>query len=60
MDYLKPTDHLSKLGVSNSTLEYWRKEGKGPPWVKWEGSIRYPLKELEAWQAQKPGIGGGK
>lgn len=41
MQLLKPAEVASILSVSESTLEAWRAQGKGPPWAKVEGRIRY-------------------
>lgn len=37
------------LGVSGRTLEAWRSQGKGPPYVRLHGRIVYRLRDLEAW-----------
>ncbi len=36
------------LAVSPRTLADWRLDGKGPPYVKLHGAIRYRLDDLEA------------
>ena len=37
------------LGLSASTLEKWRLQGKGPAWKRLGAKlVRYPLPELEA------------
>lgn len=48
--FLTPKQLAQQLGVSEKTLERWRKDGSGPPFVK-TGSkrIRYPIVGLEAW-----------
>lgn len=37
------------LAVSIDTLGRWRSEGKGPPFFKFEGGVRYGLSDIEAW-----------
>tara|TARA_R100001163_G_C5038706_1_gene177316 strand:+ start:732 stop:959 length:228 start_codon:yes stop_codon:yes gene_type:complete len=48
-----------RWGVSLRTLRTWRRAGTGPPWVKirqlpkqlyLQGSIRYPLADLLAYE----------
>lgn len=47
---LSPKDVAARLGVSEKTLERWRREGKGPPFVKVSYKrVRYMVKELDAW-----------
>lgn len=43
MQLIRPAKVAEMLSVSQSTLEAWRAAGKGPPWVKVEGRIRYDL-----------------
>lgn len=35
------------LGVTVHALRRWRREGRGPRWIRIEKCIRYPLAELE-------------
>ncbi len=37
--------------LSGRTLERWRSEPYGPPWVVIGGSIRYRLKDVQAYEA---------
>lgn len=39
----------SILKMSSRTLENWRMKGKGPPWRRIEGLVRYPESALYAW-----------
>lgn len=41
MQLLKPAEVATILAVSESALEAWRAQGKGPPWHRIEGRIRY-------------------
>lgn len=41
-------------GVSERTLEGWRRRGTGPRFVRIEGSgVRYLLADLESWRAEQ-------
>ncbi len=50
---LIPSSELATLlGVSQKTLERWRVEGGGPPFVKapgTRGAVRYDLDAVERW-----------
>lgn len=35
------------LGVTQTTLQRWRRDGGGPPWHKLQRLIRYRLSEVE-------------
>ncbi|SHN73529.1 helix-turn-helix transcriptional regulator [Bradyrhizobium erythrophlei] len=37
------------LSMSFRTLQAWRSEGKGPPYLKLGRSIRYRMSDLLAW-----------
>lgn len=48
--FLKPNELARLLSVSLKTLERWRKDGSGPPFIKTGTKrIRYPIIGLEAW-----------
>ena len=34
---------------STTTAARWREQGKGPPWVRLEKLVRYPLEPTVAW-----------
>ena len=38
--------------VSVRTLERWRSERHGPPWIVVRGSVRYAEVEIEAFEAE--------
>lgn len=53
-DFLLTVDQAALfLGVSNSTLNHWRSNGDGPPFIKLgpgrTGPIRYEIGKLKAW-----------
>ena len=37
------------LSIPEGTLRYWRNAGLGPVWHKLEGSIRYYVRDVEAY-----------
>jgi hypothetical protein len=39
--------------VTVGTLANWRARGFGPPYQKLGAAVRYPLAQLEAWEAQQ-------
>jgi predicted site-specific integrase-resolvase len=47
--YLTPIQVSVRTGVAKATLAKWRKEGKGPIFVKRGARIEYPSKELQVW-----------
>jgi predicted DNA-binding transcriptional regulator AlpA len=45
-------------GIKRKTLERWRLDGSGPPWVRaGKRLIRYPAISLHEWMASRPGGG---
>ena len=49
--YLAPKQVAMRLRVSIETLRKWRKNGKGPPWIKPSRAVRYPIDAVRAWEA---------
>jgi predicted DNA-binding transcriptional regulator AlpA len=49
LTYLTPIQVSVKLGITKDTLVRWRKNGRGPLFVKQGGRIVYPSRELESW-----------
>lgn len=37
------------LNVSPRTIERWRRQGRGPRWIRVEGQVRYPESDLRAY-----------
>jgi len=35
------------LAVPDGTLKRWRAEGRGPAWIKLEGSVRYAISDVK-------------
>jgi len=46
---LKVNDAAEHLGLSASTLNKWRVEGKGPRFVKLGRAVVYRLSDLDEW-----------
>lgn len=57
-NYLTTKQVAEKYNISAGTLEVWRqltKNGtpRGPKWITLEGSIRYHIDDLSAWEASQ-------
>lgn len=52
-DPVKDTVVAKRLGVSPGTLRAWRYQGKGPPFLRFEGAVRYDPEKVEEWVAQQ-------
>ena len=58
MSELLTSRELAKmLRVSKPTLARWRALDQGPPFVKIEGSVRYPREAVDRWLADRT-LGG--
>lgn len=51
MRLLTLEDVAARLGISPSTLRWWRHRGEGPPSIRLGRHVRYPEDALEAWLA---------
>lgn len=47
--FLKSSSVAKMLDIPEGTLRYWRNVGLGPVWHKLEGSIRYDVRDVEAY-----------
>ena len=47
------------LRRSGPTFRRWRATGHGPRWIKLEGRVLYPAREVAAWLRAQP-VGGGE
>lgn len=56
-DYLTTADVAGMIQVSLPTLARWRTSNQGPPFVKIEGSIRYPRDAVQKWLNERT-LGG--
>lgn len=48
---LTPKQLSERWSKPESTLAQWRWRGVGPPYLKIEGAVRYPLTGVEAYEA---------
>jgi len=48
---LTERDAARYLGYQPITLRAWRREGRGPAYIRATRSIRYTLPDLDAWRA---------
>jgi len=49
-DLLTTDEAAEMLGLAKITLALWRRQKKGPPYIKIEGTtVRYKLKDLTKW-----------
>jgi predicted DNA-binding transcriptional regulator AlpA len=53
MKLLGPRGAAHKLGVSTRTLDQWRAQHRGPPYLVMEKQIRYDEAEIDAWLKSK-------
>lgn len=49
--HLTQQDLATRWSVSVRTLERWRADGYGPPWLALRGSVRYCLSDVLAFEA---------
>jgi predicted DNA-binding transcriptional regulator AlpA len=47
--YLSEKTTSRRIDVSRAALRKWRREGRGPPYIKVGRLVRYPAAELHAW-----------
>ena len=47
MALLTEADIAERIGVSLATVQRWRRERKGPPYIKIAASVRYRPEDLE-------------
>ena len=52
MEFLDQSHLAVRWNISERTLEQWRWLGKGPRYVKLGGRVRYPLLEIERYEAE--------
>ena len=50
---LTETEVGEMLGMSPDTLRTWRARGKGPPFAKLEGGVRYDEAAVKAWVEER-------
>jgi predicted DNA-binding transcriptional regulator AlpA len=52
--YLNERELAEYTGIRVRTLQGWRLYGKGPPWVRFGGAVRYDMQAFERWVASQP------
>ena len=59
IEYLSAGQLSEKLGVSEATLSRWRSADpvQGPPFIRIEGTVRYPAADLQRWLDERT-LGG--
>lgn len=51
---LMPNDVCKMLGITRNTLQSWRNQRKGPPFIRLtEKNIRYTRADVERWIVEK-------
>lgn len=52
--HLSPAQLIERWGgaVALQTLANWRSQRKGPPYIKFGAVVRYPIRQLEVWEAK--------
>ena len=51
--HLTPKQVAARLQLSVNTLANLRCTGNGPPYMKLGNRVRYPIRELEAWESER-------
>jgi len=49
---LTESELADRFGVEPGTLRNWRSSGKGPSFLKMEGTVRYRLDDVEAYERE--------
>lgn len=52
-EYLNTKQLAQRLGLHFHTLEKWRVEGKGPPFIRIGRTIKYRWWEVEKWMNER-------
>lgn len=58
-EYLSPDDLVTLFRLPSArSLEEWRREGRGPRWVKIGRHVRYPVAEVERYRREREQAAG--
>lgn len=49
--HIRPQQLAERWRVNVTTLDRWRSEGKGPPYLKLQGRVLYRLADIEGYEA---------
>ena len=52
-EFWRETELASRWRLSVRTLQRWRQNGSGPPWLKIGGRIVYSLRDIRALEATR-------
>ncbi len=52
LEFLTQAELAARWRLSGRTLERWRTEAYGPPWIVLGGSVRYPVRDILAYEAR--------
>lgn len=57
--YLSPAEVQAVFGISPRTLEFWRREGRGPSYVRAGKFIKYSRETFDRWmESQQVAMAG--
>jgi predicted site-specific integrase-resolvase len=56
----RPKEAAGMLGVAARTLEEWRRQGRGPRWIRAGRIVLYPVDGLRAWLDQQQPDSGAR
>lgn len=48
--YLKTAELAERWGLSQVTLRHWRRQGRGPAYLKVGKNVRYDLAEIQTYE----------
>lgn len=50
---LSERDLAERWGMSRRTLQRWRAEGRGPTWLSFDGTVRYRIRDILAYEDRR-------
>lgn len=51
--YLTVKELAARYSVHINTIYLWNRTGKGPRYIKFGKALRYPIDEIEHWEARR-------
>lgn len=48
--YLTEREVAQRFGLSTQAIQKWRRQDRGPAYFKMEGTVRYRLEDIEAYE----------
>lgn len=56
---LTTAEFAERAQISTETARKWRRDGRGPAYIRdGEGFIRYPVRDVEAWEKSRRVVPG--